>query len=551
MSKKREEQNRRDFLKKMTLGVSGAMFMSPMELMLRSIINGASVNAHAQDAGIKPRKYLYIQQTGGPSRWVFDLPLALSDEDKAKLVLTNKGMVNRFAGGGTYNEAIYETWKHTPTGFHLPWMWQYNIPTASGGSRPMTDLLQNMMVIRGVNTGNTAHNGAGLLHFHPAGINQSLTSLSADADDYPIACVNVGSSYHSFVSTKGKSHIDLPERGTDQLNVLLKPFEKMDLAQFSGQQNLVKGAIDGALDVFDSLAIDRHVNIVAAKEARQGAEEMMNTGFGNVEGYYQATYAKYQTLVRSALTGYYVGLNDKAISNVGGRAVRNNGYYIRNNDLRTLIGNDTTVSNLAAHFTTAEFILTRGISNSVVISPYMISSMNVVSDDAVPSWNRYHNADAHSAGNFSTTFCSSFTYIAYAACLMELIETFKSAGIFDETVIDFCGEFGREPHHETGRTDHSPRANSNTLFCGAIQGPHVIGNIVKEDNDSYKISNTYIGTYGVQGNNPDFGYLSIKHFGKTLATMLRTEVPLNVPSLVEEVNGVIKPLLPKGKIVDS
>jgi hypothetical protein len=73
MSKKREEQNRRDFLKKMTLGVSGAMFMSPMELMLRSIINGASVNAHAQDAGIKPRKYLYIQQTGGPSRWVFDL----------------------------------------------------------------------------------------------------------------------------------------------------------------------------------------------------------------------------------------------------------------------------------------------------------------------------------------------------------------------------------------------------------------------------------------------------------------------------------------------
>jgi hypothetical protein len=543
----KKKDTRRDFLKKMALTVGSVSAASPLELMVRSTLYGQHVNAMAQEGGLgNPRRYVFIQQGGGPSRWFFDLPLILSEADKGKANLNNYGLATKFADGAEYTDTEYATWKDPKTGLELPWIWQFKVPTPGGGERPMTDLLDHMLIMRGVNVVNPAHNGASVLHFHPAGINHSITSFSSDLANYPISCVNVGSNFHSYISQRGLAHVDLPGRGKDQLKVLMEPFANQNLRKIASSQSSVKDIVQGAKDVFDAFAMESHIGLAASVESRKGAEEMIKSGLANVDGFYNDTFAKYQSIIDRVIQGTYEGINDKKIKNSYNRDTRMTGVYAKNSDFRTLINSKTDIANLAAHFTTAEFILRHNISNSVVIAPGTLDSLDHQNSTA-SSWQDYYNQDAHSSGRFAHVLCQSFYYMGYAACLLEFIDSLKAAGIFNETVIDLCGEFGRQPRHDNGSNDHAPEANSNTLFCGAIEGPHIIGNISKGNG----AGSTYPGTWGWQGNNPEVGYLSIKHFAATLAYMVRAPSPVNVPSLVKEENGKIIPILPTGKIVDS
>jgi hypothetical protein len=540
-NKKDDINGRRDFLKKMALTVGGVGLGTPLEMMVRSAIYGNTIDAIANENGINPRRYLYIQQNRAPSRWFFDLPLALDDADWSKMQRNNSGLVTRFVGSSSlYNEAIYETWRDPQSGLRLPWLWQFRVAGVGGGTRPMTELLESMMSIRGVNVANIAHNSASMLHFHPAGLSQSITSFAADHGGFPIPCINVGSIAHSFSSNKGLSHVDLPRSGVNHIEALMKPLQNVSNL-YTNQKNSVKSIVQVARDIFDQLAIDRHVGHQNGKAAKESAEEMISSGLaGTGPAEYTALVAKYNDLISRTVAGTYLGINDRPVRGTP-EQMRSSGTPQTLTDFRTTIRSTTTVDNLASHFASAEYILTKNISNSVVISPGTLSSLGLQGRSTFA-------LDSHDDGSFSCTMFLTFYYLSYGACLIELIDSLKSAGIYNDTVIDLCGEFGRNPRNDDGGSDHSDMANNNTFFSGAISGPHFIGNIrtVQASGNS-----RYTGTYGYQANNPGVGLLSIRHFTSTLATMLRTPNPFSTPSLIEEKNGVITPLLPRGKIVDN
>ena len=161
---------RRDLLKGsglLTLGSSA--FSNPLSLLMNTIVNGAIGKAHAQEAGGNHRKFLYVQLAGAPSRWAFT-PLNPDPLDFGKVV-KNPSLGNYFTGGSPYTDHIYKSVRIN--GLDMPYIWGQQVAKAGGGFRPMSDLMDHMLMIRGIRTFG-GHTTTQHLRFHPLSMRYSL-----------------------------------------------------------------------------------------------------------------------------------------------------------------------------------------------------------------------------------------------------------------------------------------------------------------------------------------------------------------------------------------
>ena len=160
--------------------------------------------------------------------------------------------------------------------------------------------------------------------------------------------------------------------------------------------------------------------------------------------------------------------------------------------------------------------------------------------------------DEHDTDHLTSLALSTFWNRALAACLLELIDQLKAKGIYQDTIINIAGEFGRNPRNNGTGSDHSPEATSNTFLGGALAGNQFIGNTLKNSTHA-----TYSGTWGYYASNPALstggapvGYLNLGHLAASIATMLRAPSPVTASTtLLKETNGVISSLLPGSKLV--
>lgn len=529
--------NRRNFMK----GASAsAVSASKLGLISKVIYDGMFSKALASSNGTI-KKYLYFQQYGAPSRWVWDLPLT-PDGNMSKFIPC-KSVGTRYKGTSRYTEVEYAT--HLVNGLHMPWMWQFDVAAADGGMRPMSDLMDGLMIIRGCSSTNPGHVAAQRLHYLPLGAKYSVTALASDVSSAPVPAIAVGGSAFQYRSRKGSSPtlLRFGAGGINLIEALMTPFQKESLGGFEADQENLESAINSSRQSLDDLAKQNLSYAEALDASTKDALKMLNSDFGNLGNIYNILFGKYRDLCARSFTRNrnLVGVTDKPIGTTG---TRGSEYYYGNGtaskaDMREIIQHYTDMSVTAANFALAEFAMLNNITASL--------TMNILGIDGLSQGgNSGQFFDEHSAGCMPNTLYHINSGMGYSACLIELISQLKAADMYKDTVIDFSGEFGRIPQANGGGSDHSAEATSNTILSGAIEGTHVVGNIIPN-------AGGQPGTWGFQGTNPTYGKLNVGHFAASIASLLGAESPVTaVPSImILQPNGKFRPNLPTGTIVDS
>lgn len=538
--------SRRKFLSQAGTAAAAGLGSGPLLALLDIIAEGAIQRAFAETAGITPRKWLDLKFDAAPPRWTYDLFLKASDADNTNFLQGgNKQLATRYTEeGGVYTGTQYAT--STVRGIRAPYVWRFNVPTASGGTRPMGDLLANLLHIRGINSGNPGHGGAQALHFAPLGAIKTVSALAADDSDAPIAAVNYTAGSYLFRSRVGKSHVNV---GTSNVIAnLMAPFRaSTSIATLQSKETMVRSYMDAARVALTNSAVARDPDSAVAREAVQGARELMTRSFGNLTDVWNALQAKYLSLIDRAIHGVYAGINDKPIGISGTR----DGTYRINNvagadviptgDLRNLIAADTTNLTLANSFALAEFVLLNDLSDSVTARIGGLTGIK--NGTATTNW----VVDEHFVGCMASTMVGCLHGIAQTACLLELIDRLKAAGLWNETIINVSGEFNRSPRTTGIGADHGYQGASVCIYSGIISGPTILGNLAQD-----LTPGTYKGTWGAGAPVAELNNTQVDrgNVAASYAALLRVPSPITArTSLLSVSNNSVSLNVPTGKII--
>ena len=501
---------------------------------MESIILGSQQKALAQMAGLNPRKYLHILQEGAPPRWTFDL--FLTPYSSAGFVASPQ-LGNKFVKVGNTFQVAYST--ILKNGIQLPLLWQFNVPSSAGGTRPMDPLLDNLLQMRGIEVKIPDHGAAQSLQFSPLGALHSLTALSADASNAPIPAINLSLSQYQFKSMAAKSSVTIPNGG-NMISTLLTPFIRNNTVDFENKRKLASLSLDTAIEILDNSLIKQNSNSQILSNSTKAAKDLLSTGFGNLTTVWNDLYNKYKDLVMRSLdpNQTLVGINDKTITPDGTELFQINFSIIKNPDLRSLITTSTTITYLAEHFAVAEYVLINNLSDSISIGPGWLEGLNL--NNGLTNL----GSDEHGTSGTASLMLNSFTNIAYAACLLELIDQLKAKSIFNETVIVMGGEFGRSARKDAKGSDHGYMGSSSSIYSGALTGPMILGNIY--NNRSQDPGDG--GTWGLGAPVKELSRaLNLSDWTSTLAFLLRVPSPVTAGNSILSMDkeGMITSLIEK------
>lgn len=536
-----------DFNRRKVLAAIGTLpFLgsNPVRMLLSSMVNGLIRDAQATSTGSEqPRKYIFVGLPSAPPRWYFDL--ALNPYSNGSELIKN-GMVNTgFSDSGDPTTAGQVTYKTVPIQIagqtiRMPSLWASTIPTTSQGWVPMSSLMSNMLIIRGLNMRQDGHGLNFVKMTRPSTAAASLSGLVADDSDTPIPAVGLSNSNpDGYSSRRGVGIANLSY--SDPLTQLLGPFDRRsDSGLATGwltRRQAMDGAIQSALSALCDYAKSTHPGAESLCSDRNRAEKLLREGVGNLASEYQTLKTKYSTLVFSCLdpSQPMPGITDKKIlpGNYSNEQLLISTTIGANNpgknpDLRNIfVPNTTSVSALAEYFAVAEYVIRRGYSSTVSGGLGNVIGCNFQGITAT-SW----TTDEHEAGSVMSLLVNSFRFRALSACLYELIRVFTSDGIFGETVIQVGAEFTRRPKNNQTGSDHGWEGNVMSLWSGAISNPYVIGNTMADP------AATYSGSWGKAAPGKIDGAqieLGIGHATSTVAQLLRVQPPMNnnMPVLLE------------------
>lgn len=536
--------NRRNFLSLFGATTALPLMQSPVQILIESILIGTAQKAHAEVFNYSPRKFLQILQNGAPSRWTYDLFLTPYDSTYVR----NPYLGTKFTGSSTYTDTEYAT--VLKKGLNVPYLWQFNVPHANGSQRPMDQLLDNMVSLRGINVGNADHGAAQELQFLPLGAGHSMSALSADYSKAPIPAINCGNGQYRFKSEKSKSFVAL-QSGGNLLTKLLNPFSRTTTnSDFNTRRQSLGTALDAAIEILNTTSENKHSGLSNTSSSLNAAKDLLSKGFGDLNSTWNNLVAKYSLLISRSFdpNQNLIGINDKV---VGGTDTRNRRYALNSDtnlvldaDLRTMINLTTRIGQMAENFAMAEYVLTNNLSSSISIA---LGSINNLKIAGVQNSGQGLAFDEHEAGCMPTQYVNSFYNLAYSACLLELIDQLKLKNIFSETVIVTGGEFGRNPRKDGFGSDHGFTGSSSAIYSGAITSPVVLGNIFKDKTPTA----AYSGTWGQGAPVAEIGReLDLGHWASTIAFLLRVPTPVTASTSVLSLkNGIITPIIEKAKQV--
>lgn len=531
--------SRRNFLKILGQSTAIPLMQGPAQILIEAIVNGAVQKAAAAEVGASPRKLLHILHQGAPPRWSYDLFLTPYSTTG---FVPNKTVVTKFTSGG--KSAAYAT--VNKKGINVPHIWQFDVAKAGGGTRPMEDLLSNMLCLRGINVANPAHGGAQASQSLPVGATQSLAALAGDGSNDPIPAVNSGQQFFKYQSLAAKSAVSVVPSG-NMLSSLLNPFMRKSLGDFDVKRDSLSAALDASVLAINASAESLNKNSKVVNNSLNSAKELLSEGFGNLDVIWAELYAKYTDLIKRSLdaTVSYAGINDSEVLSDGSGLYQNNDTKLESGfDLRKMITAVSSSDGMAQRFAMAEYVLTEGLSGSVSMITSPIDGI-LINDDP-RSRMRF---DEHQTGAMVSLMLNFYFNMAYSACLLELTDRLKAKSIFNETVIVTGSEFGRNPSADGFGSGHGYSGGSSVILSGALQSsPMVLGNIYSErlqDRDD-------VGTWGFGAPVAEIGKpLSMGNWVATISSLLRVPSPVSAAniSLMVEQAGVYKPTIELAKQV--
>jgi hypothetical protein len=559
---KEKSLDRRQLLK--LLG-SSAVGSSALGSLFSGLVSGM---AYGQATNNTARNYVHLSMVGGPPRWMFDQFLHPYTMPNSDTVFVPNGQVKTgfdpVSAGSPNLVPSYKWFSAQVAGetLHLPQLWSCTLPRPDGSSVPMTELLNHMFTLRGVDLQKDGHSLGRVRQLLPANGRGSLDGLVADKSETPMPTVAVDlfATDGAFQSPKG---IGQPvwnrQQGDNPISQYLAPFQYPGSLQndsiFLRRKNLDQ-LVDLAIE-----AIGKRTQLLNPETGgivRDGinARRLLRENFSNLPTMYYALRAKYYDLQRRCQNRDIVGINDRAIPPAGltdvMRTVQStNGLgaiTAINPDLRDiLIPSYAAVASLGDACATAELLLGMGYSAAVtsVIGAFGVNIMTA-NDNTYFGF----SPDEHITGSGISVIVNTFYYRALAACLLELISAFKAKGIFENTVVHLTSEFPRMPRNDGAGSDHGVASGLYTLFSGAFSKPLVVGNIQVDSPLP-----GYSGTWGLGANvyhEKTMGVLNLGHGSSTVADLLRVRRPLpNFSSVLSETSQGVQSVIEEAKNVKS
>lgn len=521
--------NRRKLLKAAGLGTSGIL-NRPLEMMFGSLLMGIINKAHAQNnTNDLTKNFIMFALPGAPSRWTWE---PLVPHDDKNLIIPNFNVVNRFSPtpSDTISSALYDDIKIRD--INMPWLWQFDLPTISG-SIPMSSLMSDMLMIKGINVVNPGHTGARLLQFKPSGISHTMSSLTSDLSERPIPFIGSRVGSDAFASKLNKSGIFLGTNG-NWLENLLTPFKvnsSSDIleANLSASDNELKAIFES----MDKFARRLHPGFDLSKKSQKNALEMISQNLNNLESEFFSRRDKYRSLLEIATDPIpnanpltlLKGINDKKIL-VEGVEIRE---LLKRNQRRN--NNFFGINFMAEQFALIEYALIHKLTASITAN---LVSFNGFSFDE-------HNVHPHRA-----LLSNSLWNRGFATCVNELRSKLKEVNEWDKTLIMVAGEFGRTPKkEELGGSDHAVRATCATFFGGDLTGDEIIGDTLQDSK-----STTYPGSWSMGADNDGYGIIGHGHLASTIAELLKAKSPVtNASSLVKIQEGKYVSKMRKSKLI--
>ncbi|MGH1468345.1 MAG: DUF1501 domain-containing protein [Bdellovibrionales bacterium] len=521
MSKK---PSRRDILK--LLGAGAAVASSPMELFLDQLVPSLIERASATETEALANKYILVQQFGAPPRWMYDLFLSPYGNNPMANIMANGSVASELTGGARYTGAAYKT--HKVKGINAPVIWKSNVADGSGAPRPISDLMDNMLVLQGIDALNPGHAPAAALMNRPL-TQYSIDGILADQAGLPFGGIGLGSTSLDFKSPKGKN-AKLYSGGQDMAALLPEAFA-------AGVGNLHKEyskEIDGAVEKLNRGIAGVKLGSGSLSLDQAGARKLMEGEVAKIAAAYPVLLAKYEKIISETvkMSQGLEGLSDKPVGKTGDRTGDLNyressgDRIVTDADMRDTI-KTANIPNLAKEFAVAEYVITNNLTSSVSIG---VGSLRVNFNGAA----RTVTKDQHRTGVLNSVFYTTLFYRINSACILGLIEglkttAYKGSNMFDHTVIRQSNEFGRYPRTDGTGSDHSPWSSNCMLLSGMIKGPIIAGQILK---DGASIGRRP-GSWGAAGNLKHGPTATTGHVISSIATMLGVETPsVNNPSLV-------------------
>lgn len=521
MSKK---QSRRELLK--LIGAGAAVASSPMELFLEQLVPSLIERAAAKNSKVLASKYILIQQFAAPPRWMYDLFLAPYGNNPAASIMANGSVASELTGGSRYTGVAYKTYK--VKGINAPLIWTQNVADGDGKARPISDLMDNMIVLQGIDALNPGHTPAAALVNRPL-TQYSIDGVLADKAGLPFGGIGLGSSALDFKSPKGKN-AKLYTAGQDMAALLPEAFA----AGVGDLHKEYSKEIDGAVEKLNRGIASAKLGSNSLSLDQSGARKLMEGEVAKIAAAYPKLLAKYEKIIAETvkMTQGLKGLSDKPVGKTGDRKGDLNyregaGTLIVNDeDMRETI-KTASLPNLAKEFAVAEYVITNNLTSSVSVG---LPNLRVRFNGA----NRSVTKDQHRTGVFNSVFYTTLFYRISSACILGLIDglkatPYKGGNMFDHSVIRQSGEFGRHPRTDGTGSDHSPWSSNCMLLSGMIKGPIIAGQILKDGGDIGRRP----GSWGAAGRLKHGPTATTGHVISSIATMLGVQTPsVNNPSLL-------------------
>lgn len=503
--------NRRKFLRD-----SAASAVSPLVLNLvgQTIVNSFIRQAAAEEliGPGDPRFYISYEMFGAPPRFCFDQWIRTSPSDlplqRAEYTDTKFTFSGGVLSGSEPGTFLYK-------GMLVPHLFSTTVKVGSQ-TRNLSELLDQMLVIRGYATGVDGHPNNATRNIIPVGGKPSLTGCVADESKTQFGAVAwpprgpIG----AYDSRTGRSLNSVG--GEDPLGKLLEGFIAPPANPAARNlQNSQKAIYDKYRSLLKAYSqTERPGSKIVGQNLQAATQLLSSSQFSDLASYWPAAVARYtQCLYDNMRSNVFPGIFDGAILNGANFANRlrmqtteaelvklASGFDARN------VMKNVMVTHLAESFALAEYCVVRGLAHGIELFSSQWDNLNLHKDgESAPRSNFISGFDIHETGSYGALIIGSCFFRGLGAAIIELSDRLKAVNdsqgrnLWSQTALHLFAEFPRMPRTDCSGADHGFNHMSTSVFSGAITKPMVVGNVYQGG-----FHPLYAGTQGLSA--PIAGY---------------------------------------------
>lgn len=465
--------------------------------------------ANADSSGIKPRNFFPLWVQGGAWSSGFDyMPGVMNSIGEGKLMSgRNATTFNQITAGGemrtNYIPTSVKAWGNQVNA-NLPPIWSETVSLGDGSKVALKSLAEGMAVFQGIRCPVDGHGIVDAHWYNPLGNLSLQGALAAMARRAGTMVSNVAPAFSSlgdpkgFVDPGGQSNLEV-----NSIKDLLNPTVRYSGKGLEGQKadylnrrDAIEATMNSALGVLGNYYKNRLPGSTALFDARFQAETYLKKNFDSVFQYFDEALDRYKRVARDAGTSFanskiWIAAEDRNQQIPSSRFAP--GYFARPVDSSQAGPTTSTVGDLGnpgvgsdggiQAFAMAETLFVHGLSS--VYSGKISGAFSIN--------NIAHGGDPHYSGLILLLIGSMSYQHQFASMVAEFKRVMQNKNLWNDTVIQFAGEFNRSPRPDGTGADHGWEGAVTSIYSGAIDGFSAIGNLLKGDSTWGKAGLTQFG----------------------------------------------------------